>query len=170
MTGRAAAIGIGSNLADRHSQVDGAFSLLAATPGVVWLRAGPRVDTTPVLPTGTASDHPRYLNSVAILATTLGVRSLLARLLAIEVVLGRRRRRPCDPRTLDLDLLIFEGERVQAPGIEVPHPRLAGRGFVLEPMASLLDRSERDSDPSIRRVATVLRAALPPTGTPENAV
>lgn len=164
MNMRAAAIGIGANLGDRHVQVDGAMRLLEATPGIAWLRMGPRLDTTPVLPTGASADHPRYLNSVAILATTMGVQPLLARLLAIEVVFGRRRRRSCDPRTLDLDLLLYEGTHFQAPGIEVPHPRLAGRSFVLQPMATLLDRSRQDRDPAVRRVAGVLRAALPPLG------
>ncbi len=162
MTPRAAAIGIGANLGDRPVQIDGALRLLRATPGVGWLRAGPRLDTTPVLPRGTAANHPRYLNSVAILTTTMGVRSLLARLLAIEVVFGRRRRRACDPRTLDLDLLLYEGTRFEAPGIQVPHPRLAGRSFVLQPMATLLNRLEEDHEPAVRRAAGVLRAALPP--------
>ncbi|MAC19852.1 MAG: 2-amino-4-hydroxy-6-hydroxymethyldihydropteridine diphosphokinase [Phycisphaerae bacterium] len=155
------AIGIGSNLGDRAGQIDRGLELLAGTPGVRWCRSGPRILTEPVLPEGIAGEHPIYLNTVAIGRTILGPRSLLARLLAIETSMGRRRRGGCDPRTLDLDLLVLEGVCIAESGIEVPHPRLEGRNFVLDPLKTLLDDCRIDPNSEIRETAESLSAVIP---------
>jgi 2-amino-4-hydroxy-6-hydroxymethyldihydropteridine diphosphokinase len=90
-------------------------------------------ETEPVGP-----PQPTYLNAAAELDTTLSARELLARLLAIEREAGRTRGAERDtPRTLDLDLLLFGGETIDEPGLIVPHPRLAERAFVLEPLAEI---------------------------------
>ena len=65
------------------------------------------------------------------------VRELLERLLAIETEAGRRRDTPMAPRTLDLDLILFGRERIEEPGLVVPHPRFRERLFVLEPLAEV---------------------------------
>ena len=156
------AIGIGSNLGDRAGQIDRGLELLAGTPGVRWCRSGPRILTEPVLPEGIAGEHPIYLNTVAIGRTTLGPRALLARLLAIETSMGRRRRGGCDPRTLDLDLLVLEGVRIVESGIEVPHPRLDGRRFVLDPLEALLSACRKDAEGEVRETAERLSSAVFP--------
>ena len=160
MNGRAFAIGIGSNLGDRARQIDRGLELLARTPAVRWCRSGPRILTEPVLPDGVTEDHPTYLNTVAIGRTILGPRPLLARLLAIETSMGRRRRGGCDPRTLDLDLLVLEGVCITESGIEVPHPRLEGRSFVLDPLKTLLDDCGVDPELEVRETAESLSAAI----------
>ena len=104
-------------------------------------------------------DQPRFLNGAAELETDLSPRGLLERLLAVERELGRERSsgERWGPRTLDLDLLVYGDELVHEPGLVVPHPRLAERRFVLEPLAEL--------DPELvlpggRRVREVLAAAV----------
>ncbi len=84
------------------------------------------------------ADQPKFLNAVAEIETVLGPRQLLDRLLEIERQLGRVREGPrYGPRTIDLDLLLYGDEVVEEPGLTVPHPRLAERLFVLEPLSAL---------------------------------
>lgn len=88
--------------------------------------------TAPVGP----ADQPRFLNAVAALETHLSPRDLLNSLLAIELEFGRDRAAspPNGPRTLDLDILFYGDLVLAASGLEIPHPRLAGRAFVLVPL------------------------------------
>ena len=83
------------------------------------------------------SEQPRYLNGVVVGETALSARQLLKELLAIEQAAGRTRPSPMAPRTLDLDLILFGKERIDEPGLTVPHPRFRERLFVLEPLADL---------------------------------
>jgi len=85
------------------------------------------------------TDQPKFLNAAAELATELPPRELLERLLEIERELGRDRgaERRWGPRVIDLDLLLFGEEAIDEPGLTVPHPRLADRRFVLEPLCEL---------------------------------
>ena len=83
-------------------------------------------------------DQPPFLNAAAALETDLGARELLGLLLDVERELGRTREGPrFGPRTIDLDLLLYGDEVVDEPGLTVPHPRLHGRTFALEPLAEL---------------------------------
>ncbi len=82
-------------------------------------------------------DQPDFVNAVARLETRLSPRPLLEALLAIENFHGRRRALPNAPRTLDLDLLLYGGLVIDEPGLQVPHPRLHQRGFVLVPLAEI---------------------------------
>jgi 2-amino-4-hydroxy-6-hydroxymethyldihydropteridine diphosphokinase len=84
-------------------------------------------------------DQPRFLNGAAAVETSLTARELLERLLEIERRLGRVRGEGprFGPRTIDLDLLLYGGETIDEPGLQVPHPRLAERRFALEPLAEL---------------------------------
>jgi 2-amino-4-hydroxy-6-hydroxymethyldihydropteridine diphosphokinase len=84
------------------------------------------------------ADQPRFLNAACLVETDLSARELLERLLAVERSLGRERAGPrFGPRTIDLDLLLYGDETIDEPGLTVPHPRLAERRFVLEPLAEL---------------------------------
>src|SRR5688572_32718367 len=91
-------------------------------------------DTAPV---GVSPEQARYLNGVVVGTTSRSVRELLAELLAIEEAAGRTRPSPLAPRTLDLDLILFGDQRIEEPGLVVPHPRFRERLFVLEPLAEV---------------------------------
>jgi 2-amino-4-hydroxy-6-hydroxymethyldihydropteridine diphosphokinase len=122
-------VGLGSNLGDREELIRRAAALIGAT------RLSSIVETEP----WGYEDQPRFLNAVAQIETPLGARGLLDRLLEVERDLGRERVGPrWGPRTVDLDLLLYGDEEIDEPGLVVPHPRLAERLFVLEPLAELV--------------------------------
>jgi len=127
-------IGLGANLGDREAMVRSALEQLAAEPGVELVGVSAFRDTAPV----GVVDQPRFLNAAAAVETSLSARELLELLLGIERRLGRTREGPrFGPRTIDLDLLLYGDERIDEPGLEVPHPRLHQRLFALEPLADL---------------------------------
>ncbi len=123
-------IGLGSNLGDREAALRAALALLGED--VVAVSSFHETDPVGYL------DQPRFLNAAAALETELEPRPLLERLLEVERELGRTRDGPrFGPRTIDLDLLLYADRIVDEPGLVVPHPRLAERRFVLEPLAEL---------------------------------
>jgi 2-amino-4-hydroxy-6-hydroxymethyldihydropteridine diphosphokinase len=127
-------VGLGANLGDRRAVLEQALERLRAEDGVDVLAVSSFRDTEPV----GYVDQPRFLNAAAALETDLEPRDLLDRLLAVERALGRTRDGPrFGPRTIDLDLLVYGDVRVGEPGLELPHPRLHERRFVLEPLAEL---------------------------------
>jgi 2-amino-4-hydroxy-6-hydroxymethyldihydropteridine diphosphokinase len=128
-------VGLGSNLGDREALLRHALAAIAELPGTRVRAVSSFRDTEPV----GIVDQPRFLNGAAELETSLPPRELLAGLLEIERRLGRRRSGVArgGPRTLDLDLLLYGDARISARGLEIPHPRLAERRFVLEPLAEL---------------------------------
>lgn len=81
--------------------------------------------------------QPRFLNAAATGVTTFSARELLDLLLAIEAARGRERPHPGAARTLDLDLILYGDEVIEAPGLQVPHPRFRERAFVLAPLAEI---------------------------------
>jgi 2-amino-4-hydroxy-6-hydroxymethyldihydropteridine diphosphokinase len=85
------------------------------------------------------ADQPLFLNAVVALETELDARTLLSELLAVEKEFGRDRSGgvPNGPRSLDLDILLWNGLAVSEPGLELPHPRMAERAFVLVPLAEI---------------------------------
>src|SRR5712671_6040388 len=127
-------IALGSNLGDRAGTLLAAVRELNATPGIRVSRLSTFHDTEPV---GGPPDQPRFLNAAAELATTLGPDELLAALLAIEQKFGRVRREKDGPRTLDLDLLLYDDLVRTEPDPVVPHPRMHARRFVLGPLAEV---------------------------------
>jgi 2-amino-4-hydroxy-6-hydroxymethyldihydropteridine diphosphokinase len=128
-------VGLGANLGDREATIRRAVELLGAEPGVEVVAVSTLRETDPV---GYA-DQPRFLNGAAAVVTRLSAPELLERLLAVERELGRVRGEGprYGPRAIDLDLLLFGDEVVEEPGLSVPHPRLAERAFVLEPLHEL---------------------------------
>lgn len=125
-------IGLGTNLGDRERNLRRALERLEELGPV---RASSFRETDPV----GVTDQPKFLNAAAELATELPPAELLERLLEIERELGRDRvtERRWGPRVLDLDVLLFGEETIDQPGLTVPHPRLADRRFVLEPLCEL---------------------------------
>jgi 2-amino-4-hydroxy-6-hydroxymethyldihydropteridine diphosphokinase len=128
-------VGLGANIGDREATIAQAVELLAAEQGIEVVAVSTLRETDPV---GYA-DQPRFLNGAVALETELSARGLLERLLAVERELGRVRGEGprYGPRAIDLDLLLFGREVVDEPGLSVPHPRLAERRFVLEPLHEL---------------------------------
>lgn len=128
-------VALGSNLGDREETIRAALAELEAAAGVVVAAVSRLIETEPV----GYLDQPRFLNGAAALDTTLEPRALLELLLAVERRFGRERQGvpPQGPRTLDLDLLLYESAEIDEPGLRIPHPRLHERRFVLEPLAEL---------------------------------
>ena len=128
-------VGLGSNLGEREATLWKALEGLGATEGIEVLAISSFRETEPV----GVVDQPRFVNAAAALETSLSPRELLERLLDVERSLGRHRavEERWGPRTLDLDLLLYGGESIDEPGLEVPHPRLTERAFVLEPLLEL---------------------------------
>jgi 2-amino-4-hydroxy-6-hydroxymethyldihydropteridine diphosphokinase len=129
-----ALIGLGSNLGDRRATLEGAIAALAATPGVRVRRVSSYRETEPV---GGPPEQGTYLNAAAVLETTLDPCELLHVLQAIETRSGRVRTVRWGARTLDLDLLLFGDRIIETTELTVPHPRLAERRFVLEPLVEV---------------------------------
>ncbi len=126
-------VGVGSNLEDPQAQVLRAFDELARLPDSRLTARSSLYRTAPVGHTA----QPDFVNAVAGLETRLPAPRLLAELRAIEVRHGRQRNFPNAPRTLDLDLLVFDKLEIQTKSLTVPHPRLHERRFVLEPLAEI---------------------------------
>lgn len=126
-------VSIGTNLGDRAAQLDFAVRSLDELPTTRVAALSPIFETDPVGP----PPQGTYLNAVVRLATALAPRALLDALLAIERAAGRERGARNAARSLDLDLLLYGDCIVEEPGLSVPHPRLAERAFILEPLAAL---------------------------------
>jgi 2-amino-4-hydroxy-6-hydroxymethyldihydropteridine diphosphokinase len=126
-------IALGSNLDGPQARVERAFAALDALPQTR-LRARSRLYRTP--PWG-VREQPDFINAVAALDTQLAPHALLEALLALEAQAGRVRGIRNGPRVLDLDLLLYGSEALHLPDLEVPHPRLHERAFVLVPLADV---------------------------------
>ena len=133
MTAVTAYIALGSNLANPVSQVTGAFAALDALPYSRLLKRSSLYRTAPV---GYA-DQPDFINAVAAIETALAPRALLEALLALELSRGRAREFVNAPRTLDLDVLLYGDQRIDVPGLSIPHPRMHARAFVLAPLVEV---------------------------------
>jgi 2-amino-4-hydroxy-6-hydroxymethyldihydropteridine diphosphokinase len=135
-------LSLGSNLGDRESNLRAALDRLP--PDVRVLRVSALYETAPVEFTA----QPWFLNQVVEAETALTPIQLLARTAAIEHDLGRTRDIPKGPRTLDIDILLYDSAIVHTATLEIPHPRIAERRFVLAPLADL--------DPDLRHPVTGL--------------
>jgi 2-amino-4-hydroxy-6-hydroxymethyldihydropteridine diphosphokinase len=122
-------LGLGSNLGDRVGHLRAA---VAALPDVV--ATSPVYETDPV---GGPEDQGAYLNLVVELDTTRSPQELLELCRSLEAAAGRVRTERWGPRTLDVDVLLVVGVTVDTPDLQVPHPRMGERRFVLAPLADL---------------------------------
>jgi len=127
-------VAFGANLGDPAATFDFACARLAALPDT---RVAARSSLYRSAPLDAPPGQPDYLNAVIALDTALSARALLEALLAIEKAAGRTRDYHHAPRTLDLDLLLYRRNIIREPGLEVPHPRLHERAFVLLPLAEI---------------------------------
>jgi 2-amino-4-hydroxy-6-hydroxymethyldihydropteridine diphosphokinase len=127
-------IGIGSNVGDRQGFVNSSVAALDATEGVVVDRVSSLYETSPV----GGPPQRSFINAVARIETILTARALREVCKGIERALGRGE--PTirwGPRVVDLDLLLFGDEKVNEPDLEIPHPRMRERRFVLVPLLEL---------------------------------
>lgn len=147
-------VGLGSNLGDREQTIRGALARIEADPEIDVVAVSSLRETDPVGYT----DQPKFVNGAAALRTELSPKALLERLLQIERELGRERSGPrYGPRTIDVDLLLYGSEEVDEPGLRIPHPRLAEREFVLEPLAELDSDLEVPGRGSVRALLAALQ-------------
>jgi 2-amino-4-hydroxy-6-hydroxymethyldihydropteridine diphosphokinase len=130
-----ALIALGGNLGDVRATLGYAVDMLCADEAVQ-LRA--RSSDYRTAPWG-VTDQPPFVNLCIAVATSLSPRALLARAQAVEQALGRdrARERHWGPRTVDLDILDYDGRAIDEPGLTLPHPRLLERAFVLVPLAEI---------------------------------
>lgn len=138
MTGVSAFIGLGSNLDDPLRQVRTALAELAELPSSRVSAVSSLYRSVPLQGPGVPQDQPDYINAVARLESALTAEALLDALQAIEARHGRvRGSAHWGPRTLDLDILLYGDLRIDTPRLRVPHPGLAERNFVLQPLAEI---------------------------------
>jgi 2-amino-4-hydroxy-6-hydroxymethyldihydropteridine diphosphokinase len=152
-------IGVGSNLGDSRQRVLAAFEALDALPRTRLVARSRLYRTRPFGPV----EQGDFINAVAGLETRLSPHELLAGIRGIESEAGRVRDARWGPRTLDLDLLLYEDQRIDTPDLTVPHPGIAERGFVLAPLADIAPTLDV---PGAGRVEELLRA-LPTDGIAE---
>lgn len=151
-------IALGSNLGDRLDSLQAATDALAATQLITVRRSSRIYETEPV---GGPEGQDAYLNAVLEIDTTLVPRGLLERCLAIEDDLGRIRAERWGPRTIDLDILTYGDEILDEPDLQIPHPRMHQRMFVLAPLLEL------EADPPLpggRKAATMRLSVADPFG------
>lgn len=123
-------IGLGSNIEGPRDQVIQAISELAELPSSTLLKASSLYQSKPLGP----QDQPDFINAVAELETSLSVRKLLSYLQEIESNHHRSREIHWGPRTLDLDILLYDAVEIDNADLKIPHPEIRNRNFVLIPL------------------------------------
>ena len=148
-------LGLGSNLGDRANIIGQAIGCLRDLPETRILAISEAVDSDPV---GYA-DQPNFLNLCLLISCKLNPDELLVRTLEIERQLGRERTANRNgPRTLDIDLLFYEGGAWDSPTVTLPHPRWSSRGFVVIPLSNLLQDTVLAKHPAWTSLAAEVRS------------
>ncbi len=153
---KTAFLALGSNLGDRETNLRAAVSRLESDEIRV-VRRSSLYETAPQ----EILDQPWFLNAVVEIETRLFPLQLLARVREIERQMGRRRVTPKGPRNIDIDILFYGRSVIATAELEVPHPRLAQRGFVLEPLAEIAPDFRH---PLTGQTASEMLAGLEPQG------
>jgi 2-amino-4-hydroxy-6-hydroxymethyldihydropteridine diphosphokinase len=130
-------IAVGANLGDRHVTIEKAIDTIARLKGTAVVLKSTLIETDPV---GGPMAQGMYVNCAIKITTTLTADQLLASLLQIEENLGRVRTEKWAPRTIDLDLIFYGKVIIDEPHLQVPHPLMHLRAFVLGPMAEIAPR------------------------------
>ena len=126
-------IALGSNLENPISQIQQAFDELKQLPGTYLISHSSLYKSAPV----GRLDQPDFINAVALIETHLAPHELLNALLAIELRHGRIRESLNAPRTLDLDILMYDNQEYRDEALTLPHPRMSQRAFVLKPLMEI---------------------------------
>ncbi len=131
-------LSLGSNKGDREKNLSQAISKISALDDVELLAQSIIYESTPV----GFVQQPNFLNCAVKISTTLDPLELLDRLQEIELALGRTRLEYWGSRTLDIDILLCGDKLIREPRLKVPHPLMFERGFVMLPLADIMDESE----------------------------
>ena len=134
-SGVEAFIGLGSNLGNSVAHMHSARLAINALPEVEEIAFSPLYTSTPVGP----QDQPDYVNAVMYIKTSLAAQNLLRELQGIEYAHGRERSVRWGARTLDLDILLYDQQVISELNLQIPHPELPKRAFVLYPLADIAD-------------------------------
>jgi 2-amino-4-hydroxy-6-hydroxymethyldihydropteridine diphosphokinase len=148
-------LGLGSNLGNRLAFLRGGRDSLTSRFAITLIHSS-GVYETPA--DGGPADSPPYLNAVLRIETPLSPRDLLAACLAVEEEFGRTRPMPGAPRTLDIDLLLYDDSLVDEADLQIPHPRLQDRTFVLVPLNEI---APDQIHPVLQQTIRTLTEALP---------
>jgi 2-amino-4-hydroxy-6-hydroxymethyldihydropteridine diphosphokinase len=155
-------IGMGSNMASPAGDPEATLAAAVRRLGSLGRVAG-RSSLYSTEPVGFA-EQPRFLNAVVALETALDAHALLDGLLRIEKEYGRDRSAGVryGPRTLDLDILVFGDQKISEPGLEIPHPRMSERDFVVIPLVELASNSPTAGTPeAVSQLLQVFRKRSP---------
>lgn len=131
------AIGLGSNLREPAGQVAQAVGELEKLPQCKLVAVSPLYRSRAVGANGLPVSQPDFCNATVLLDTQLSPRQLLLELQGIESRHGRLRHERWQPRSIDIDLLLYGQQSVQYPDLSIPHPRMTGRNFVMYPLRDI---------------------------------
>ena len=145
-------LSLGSNVGDRVAHLRDAIARLESIGRVVSVSSF--YETEPV----EVTDQPWFLNCAVGLETALTAEQLMAQLLQIEQEMGRRRIQKKGPRTIDIDILLFDDLILDSPDVTIPHPAMQERRFVLEPLAEIAAEARH---PGIKKTIRELLEQLP---------
>ncbi|QQD84677.1 2-amino-4-hydroxy-6-hydroxymethyldihydropteridine diphosphokinase [Jeotgalicoccus sp. ATCC 8456] len=131
-------LGLGSNIGDREESLRQALKKISEVPGITVTKISSRYETKPYGKT----DQPDFINMAVELETNLTPLDLLEVVLGIERELGRVRKETWGPRSIDIDVLLYEDLELDLTDLKVPHPEMHLRSFVIDPMSEIAPKRE----------------------------
>ncbi len=156
-------LGLGSNVGKRRAALAAAADALRAHGEIAIVAASPLYESEPW---GMTSQQD-FLNAALRVTTPLGPAALMAAILAVEASLGRVRGKKWGPRIIDIDILVYGEERIDVPGLTIPHPHLTERVFALAPLVDVMPEAIVGDRPARDWLAQLERKGLKKIAGPE---